>query len=76
MKASFVKTIIPTDQYKDYLEIGDIVICHFDPVETTMITGDGTTTTMTECTEGSTTKDQYTAYDITAGYPSQLEMTV
>lgn len=68
MKASFVKTIIPTDQYKDYQEIGDIVICHFDPVETTMTTGDGTTTTMTECAEGSTTKDEYTAEDMQTAY--------
>lgn len=68
MKASFVKTIIPTDQYKDYQEFGDIVICHFDPVETTMTTGDGTTTTMTECAEGSTTKDQYTAEDMQTAY--------
>lgn len=68
MKASFVKTIIPTDQYKDYQEIGGIVICHFDPVETTMTTGDGETTTMTECAEGSTTKDEYTVEGMQTAY--------
>ena len=68
MKASFVKTIIPTDQYKEVQEIGDIVICHFDPKEVTMTTGDGETTTMTECSEGSTTKDQYTAEAMLEAY--------
>ena len=68
MKASFVKTIIPTDQYKEVQEIGDIVICHFDPKEITMTTGDGETTTMTECSEGSTTKDQYTAEAMLEAY--------
>ena len=68
MKASFVKTIIPTDQYKEVQEIGDIVICHFDPKEVTMTTGDGETATMTECSEGSTTKDQYTAEAMLEAY--------
>ena len=68
MKASFVKTIIPTDQYKEVQEIGDIVICHFDPKDITMTTGDGETTTMTECSEGSTTKDQYTAEAMLEAY--------
>ena len=68
MKASFVKTIIPTDQYKEMQEIGDIVICHFDPKDITMTTGDGETTTMTECSEGSTTKDQYTAEAMLEAY--------
>ena len=68
MKASFVKTIIPTDQYKEVQEIGDIVICHFDPKEVTMTTGDGETTTMTECSEGSTTKDQYTVEAMLEAY--------
>ena len=59
MKANFVKTIIPTDQYKEVEEIGDLVICHFDPKEIAVTDGDGNETTMTECCEGSTQKDGY-----------------
>ena len=59
MKANFVKTIIPTDQYKEVEEIGDLVIRHFDPKEIAVTDGDGNETTMTECCEGSTQKSDY-----------------
>ena len=68
MKASFVKTIIPTENYKEVEEIGDLVICHFDPQEVTMTDGENNETKSIDCCEGSCPKDDYSAEAMQEAY--------
>ncbi len=73
MKASFVKTIILLDNYKEVEEIGDMVVCHFDPREVTMTDGEGNEVKSIDCCEGSCSKSEYSAEGMQEAYDAWKE---
>lgn len=69
IKTTFVKTTIPTDQYKAMEEVGDLVICHYGAIQST--TDDGTS--ITTCYEASCPKADYVETEMDEAYAAFVE---